>query len=298
MRGIRGVINGYYRTGTSIVWWILQQSNPETIILYEPHSVGLHNEFRTFKPNADTVNPLHGMPIYKPYFMVSDELRRKFLETAKPKPVYTKDDFEDAIKTVEMFNDIDKRVIVQSNQLHPILHEFAEYFDCNYIHIVRAPAEVLYSHAGSPSKLKRRIQQFLVTHTPNYMISKWINHGGRYGKFELRYMMEVAKKLGYLNSGGDLLEKFVRMYVNYNYHVLENLDRRRGTIVKFEDLVRNPKFFNSIFWAYLWLKVEPRYNKLDPKRAFQAPEKLRNAIKRRLDSETRKKLEELGYVYR
>ena len=297
MRGIRGVINGYYRTGTSIVWWILQQSNPETIILYEPHSVGLHNDFRTFNPNADFVNPLHGMPIYKPYFMVSDEVRRKFLETAKPKPVYTKDDFEDAIKTVEMFNDIDKRVIVQSNQLHPILHEFAEYFDCNYIHIVRDPAEVLYSHAGSPSKLKRRIQQFLVSFTPNYMINKWINHGGRYGKFELRYMMEVAKKLGYLNSGGDLLEKFVRMYVNYNYHVLENLDEKRGKVVKFEDLVKNPKFFNSVFWVYLWLKVEPKYNRLDPKRAFQAPEKLKNAIKRRLDPETRKKLEVLGFDY-
>ena len=294
---IEGVINGYYRTGTSIVWWILQQSNPETIILYEPHSVGLHNDFRTFNPNADFVNPLHGMPIYKPYFMVSEEVRRKFLETAKPKPVYTKDDFEDAVKTVEMFNDIDKRVIVQSNQLHPILHEFAEYFDCNYIHIVRDPAEVLYSHAGSPSKLKRRIQQFLVSFTPNYMINKWINHGGRYGKFELRYMMEVAKKLGYLNSGGDLLEKFVRMYVNYNYHVLENLDRKRGTIVKFEDLVRNPKFFSRTFWVYLWLKVEPRYNKLDPKRAFQAPERLKNAIKRRLDPETRKKLEVLGFDY-
>ena len=296
MKGIRGVINGYYRTGTSIVWWVLQQSNPETIILYEPHSVGLHNDFRTFNPNADFVNPLHGMPIYKPYFMVSDELRRKFLETAKPKPVYTKDDFEDAIKTVEMFNDIDKRVIIQSNQLHPILHEFAEYFDCNYIHIVRDPAEVLYSHAGSPSNIKRRIQQFLVSFTPNYMINKWINHGGRYGKFELRYMMEVAKKLGYIN-GGDLLEKFVKMYVNYNYHVLENLDRRRGTIVKFEDLVRNPKLFNGIFWIYLWLKVEPKYNRLDPKRAFQAPQRLRNAIKRRLDSETRRKLEELGYDY-
>ena len=295
--GVEGVINGYYRTGTSIVWWILQQSNPETVILYEPHSIGLHNEFRTLNPKADTVNPLHGMPIYKPYFMVSEEVRRKFLETAKPKPVYTKEDFKDAIRTVEMFNDIDKRVVVQSNQLHPVLHEFAEYFDCNYIHIVRDPAEVLYSHTGSPSKLRRRIQQFLVTHSPNYMIWRYMNHG-KYGKFELKYTMEVAKKLGYLNSGGDLLEKFVRMYVNYNYHVLENLDEKRGMVIKFEVLVGYPKFFYKYFWNHLQLKVEPKYNRLDPKRAFQAPEKLKNAIKRRLDPETRKKLEVLGYVYR
>jgi len=292
---ISGVINGYYRTGTSIVWWILQQSNPDTVILYEPHSLGVYNGFKR-NPNAETINPLHGMPIYKPYFMVSDEVRKTFLETAKPKPVYTKDDFEDAVKTVEMFNDIDERVIIQSNQLHPILNDFAEYFDCNYIHIVRDPVEVLYSHAGSPSKLKQKIQEILITLAPNYMISKWMNHG-IHGKFELRYMMDVAKKLKFLDRGGDLLEKFVRMYVNYNYHVLENLDEKRGAIVKFEDLVKNPKFFSRIFWVYLWLKVEQKYNRLDPRRAFQAPEKLRNAVRRRLDQDTRRKLEELGYVY-
>jgi len=61
--------------------------------------------------------------------------------------------------------------------------------------------------------------------------------------------------------------------------------------------VKNPKFFSRTFWVYLRLKVKQRYNKLDPKRAFQAPEKLKNAIKRRLDPETRKKLEVLGFDY-
>jgi len=293
---IDGVINGYYRTGTSVVWWILQQSNPETIILYEPHSVGLHNDFKHLKPTAYTVNPLHGMPIYKPYFMVSGEVRKTFLETARPKPVYTKDDFEDAVKTVEMFHGINKRVVVQSNQLHPILREFAEHFDCNYVHLVRDPAEVLYSHTGSPSKFKRKLQRFLLTHAPNYMIRKWMNVA-TYGKFELKYMLETAKKLGFVNSSGDLLEKFVRMYVNYNYHVLENLDRKRGLIIRFEDLVKLPELHMKLFERHLKLKVDMKFVKLNPKRAFKAPEKLKNAIKRRLDPETKKKLEELGYDY-
>jgi len=293
---IDGIWNGYYRTGTSIVWWILQRSNPNTVILYEPHSCGVHNEFKTLNPKADTVNPLHGMPIYKPYFMVPDDVRRRFLAMAKPKPVYTKDDFEDAVKTVEMFHDINQRVIIQSNQLHLILHDFAEYFSCNYVHMVRDPVEVLYSHAGNPSNLRKRLQQLLVTYAPNYMIRKWMNHGEN-GKFELRYMMKVARELGWFkNTSNDWLEKFLVMYVNYNYHVLENLDNK-GCIVRFEDLVKHPKLLARVAWRYLRLRVEPEFVNLDPKKAFQAPEKLKNAISRRAKGDVKKKLEELGYAY-
>lgn len=285
---IKGIINGYYRTGTSIIWWILQQSNPEVVILYEPHSVGLHNDFKNLKPDADTLNPLHGMPIYKPYFMIQKDIREEFFRRAKPKSVYTKKEFQDAVETVEMFDRIDKReVIVQSNQLHLILHDFAEYFGCKYIHIIRDPAEVLYSHAESPSKVRQKIQQLLVTLSPSYMISKWVDWGAR-GKFELKCAMQVARKLGWIN-GGDWLEKFLRMYVNYNYHVLENLDERRGCIVRFEDLVEYPKFFSRIFWKYLRLKVDPTHNKLNPRKAFQAPDRLKRAVEMRLMGDLRRK---------
>ena len=291
---IDGVLNGYYRTGTSIVWWILQQSNPDVPILYEPHSCGLHNEFRVLKPTADTINPLHGMPIYSPYFMVPDGVRERFLREARPKPVYTRNDFEDAVRTVEMFDELDRRVVVQSNQLHPVLEEFTEHFHkCRYVHIVRDPAEVLYSHAGSPSKLKRKTQQILITHATNYMISKWVNHGQN-GKFEICYCMETAKKLGWVKPG-DLLTKFLSAYINYNYHVLENLSNR-GLIVRFENLVRSPSWLEKVA-SHLDLTFDQKYNKLDPRKAFPAPEKLKRAIKRRLDAELRMKLEELGYLY-
>ena len=291
--GIEGIINGYYRTGTSIVWWILQQSNPDKIILYEPHSVGLHNEFRSLRPTADTVNPLHGMPIYKPYFLIPERVRREFLTKAKPKPVYTREDIDDAIQTVEMFHKLEEPIYIQSNQLHPILREFAEYFNCKYIHIVRDPAEVLYSHTGSPSEFRRKLQRLLLIYAPNYMVKRWMNTA-TYGKFEMRYMLETARKL-YNISDGDLLEQFVRAYVNYNYYVLENLDGKRGKIVRFEDLVKDKREFRV--FEEIGLRVVEGFIKLDPKRAFKAPVKLREAIMKRLDSDTRRKLEELGYVY-
>ena len=290
---IIGFLNGYYRTGTTIVWWILQQSNPDIVILYEPHSVGLYNEFRTLNPQPDTVNPLHRLPIYKPYFMVEPEIKEEYHRNVRPKPVYTKEDFEDAVESIEMFDKSKKRIVIQSNQLHLILNDIAEYFDCNYIHMVRDPAEILYSHAESPSKLKAKIQQILITHLTNFMISKWMNHG-KTGKFEIRYTMSVARKLGWIN-GGDLLEKFVKMYVNYNYHVLENLSKR-GKIVRFEDLVRSEKLFRRVFQK-LNLNVRSEFNTLDPKKAFKAPSRLKNKISKRLDSETRRKLEVLGYEY-
>ena len=290
---IKGVINGYYRTGTSIVWWILQQSNPDKIILYEPHSCGLHDELRAFNPNANTVNPLHGMPIYKPYFQVPKDVREKFLIRARPCPIYTKVDLQDAIETVEMFHEIDADVYIQSNQLHLILNEFCEYFDCNYIHIVRDPAEVLFSHAGSPSKLKQMLQELLVTIATNYMIRKWVTHGRR-GKFELGYCMLVAKQLGFLKSG-DYLTKFLSMYINYNYYVFENLSKN-SEIFKFETIVKYPPLFEFELGRIMKLKFN-KYELLDPKKAFRAPKKLKNAIRKRLDSDLRRKLEDLGYNY-
>jgi len=290
---IKGVINGYYRTGTSIVWWILQQSNPNKIILYEPHSCGLHDEIRTFNPNANTVNPLHGMPIYKPYYQVPEDVRKKFLIRARPCSIYTKADLWDAIETVEMFHEIDMDVYIQSNQLHLILNEFCEHFGCNYIHIVRDPAEVLFSHAGSPSKLKQMLQELLATIATNYMIRKWIMHGKR-GKFELGYCMLVARRLGFLKSG-DYLTKFLSMYINYNYHVFENLSKS-SEIFKFETIVKYPSLFEYDLVRFMNLKFN-KHGLLDPNKAFRAPTILKRAIKRRLDGDLREKLEMLGYSY-
>jgi len=286
---IAGILNGYYRTGTSIVWWVLQQSNPDTPIIYEPHSCGVYNEFMLLNPDADTINPLHGLPIYKPYFMVEPEVRKTYLEVATPLPVYTEDELNLALATVEPFHASRKRCVIQSNQLHP---EVSWYYKCPYVHIVRDPAEVLYSHAGSPSKLRRRLQELLVSFTPNYMVSRWMKHG-KYGKFELGYMMRVARKKGWVDGAGDLLEAFVRMYVCYNYEVYEKLRKPFGKIVRFEDIIRYPDVVLRDIADHLGLNLDLKYTKhFDIRKAFKAPER---SVRRRLDPDTKRKLEELGY---
>jgi len=292
---IVGILNGYYRTGTTIVWWVLQQSNPDTPIIYEPHSCGVYSEFIHLKPNALTINPLHGLPIYLPYFMVERRLFERYLAVAKPLPVYTKNDLNLALVTIEPFHESEKRCIIQSNQLHPILHEVSWHYRCPYVHIVRDPAEVIYSHAGSPSKLRRRLQELLIAWAPNFMISRWMNHG-MCGKFELDYMMRVARLNGWIDGAGDLLEAFVRMYVHYNYEVYENLRKPYGKIVRFEDIVRYPDIVLCDVARHLSLELNSKYTRcFMPSEAFRAPNRLRRAVAKRCDGEIKRMLEELGY---
>jgi len=251
--------------------------------LYEPHSVGLHNEFRDFRPNPDTLNPLHGLPIYKPYFMVPSHVRRKFFRVARPKAIY--EYVCDAITTVMPFHEMDREVIVQSNQLHPILHEFADYFGCKYIHIVRDVAEVIYSHAETPRKLTFTLQRLALFFTPNLVVKAW----ERKGKFELGEVLRVARKLGWVDGCSNPLETFVSMYVNCNYHVLENLSKK-GRIVRFEDLLDERVLRKTFSW--MGLKVD---GKLDPRRAFQCPKGLKRKVYGKIRGELRRKWEELGY---
>ena len=290
---IKGVINGYYRTGTSVLWWIIQQSNPDKLVLYEPHSCGLHDELRNLKPDEHTQNPLHGLPIYKPYFQIPEDIRKEFMKKAKPKSIYSPHGLKDAVETVEVFDELDRDVYIQSNQLHLILREFCEYFNCKYIHIVRDPSEVLYAHTGSPSKLKQAVQEVLITFATNYMLSKWVSLGRR-GKFELRNCMSVARRMGFLNHG-DLLTKFLSMYININYYILENMSNG-SKVVKFETIVKYPATFDYVLREVMGLRfTETQF--IDPDKAFQAPAILKRAVKKRLNGDLKRKLEVLGYEY-
>jgi len=291
---IIGFLNGYYRTGTTIVWWILQQSNPDIPVLYEPHSIGLYRGLLK-TTDGSRVDRTHNLPIYKPYFMIPKELREEYIRNAVPKSVYTKDELLDAIKTVEMFDRAEQKFAIQSNQLHLILNDICEYFDCNYVHMMRDPAEVLFSHADHTSRLRQAIHRFSIAFTPNLMIWKWLHHGYG-GKFDLRNTREVAKKLGWLSGSKDLLEDFIRLYTHYNYYVFSNLSRR-GKFVRFEDLIKKPTLFRKMA-NWIGLKLEKQYlDILDPDKAFRCPKNLREKVRKRVRGEIKRMLEEMGYAF-
>ncbi len=293
---IAGIINGYYRTGTTIIYHILQESNPEIPIIYEPHAPSVYEALSRGQVRIDTIHPLHKIPIYRPYFMVEKGVLEEYLRVAKPRSVYTEEKVKEAVQTILPFHSSKKKVIIQSNQLHPVLHEVSKTFKIRYVHIVRDPAEVFYSHLGSWISVKRMLQESLLKVSPNLLAIVW-SHYGKSGVFELRYLRGVAKRRGWLNGSKDYIEDFLRVYTNFNYLAYEQIERgKRGMLVKFEELVRNPTVLKKLARTFRLRVDEKLATLLDPSKAFSCPKRLREKIRKRCKGEVKRMLEELGYV--
>ena len=70
-----------------------------------------------------------------------------------------------------------------------------------------------------------------------------------------------------------------------------------GKYVRFEDLVKSVQRLKDAA-SWLGLEVKDEYTSpLDPKRAFKAPQRLREEIKKRVDDQVGKMLLEMGYRY-
>lgn len=280
---ICGVINGYYRTGSTIIWYIFNKDN---LVLYEPHSESVVKMVKNRKLTEKT----HNLPITEPYFRLPNKVVEKYLRSIRPQPIYI--NYNDAIYGIDVFDELDIPVFIQTNQLILVLEEFCEHYGCRYVHLFRDPAEVLWSHSLFFNRIKDKINKLLLKNIPNLAVWWFLKHG-EYGMFYLRYCMNVAKRLGML-SNGDLVTKFLSMYINFNYYAYSVCSR--GKFVRFEDIVMNPNILQKIA-KYLRLKYDKERSKLlDRKKAFQAPERFKRFIYSKLTPDLKRKLEDIGGV--
>jgi len=264
---IKGILNGYYRSGTTILWWIFQLSNLETPIIYEPHSPAVYEELK--KASFWTINKLHNLPIYLPYFIVRDDIRALYLAKAKPKPIYFEP--KEAIETIEMFESAIRPIIIQSNQLRPVLKDVAEHFDCNYVHVVRNPAETFWSHLPPELRNEKAIAE----------ISKGYHIGKLAGAFWIIDIYEEVKKRFRLKTKPrDIMGMFAIAWSVTNYLVIEQWEETdKCFVVRFEDLVENkPKSWNIVA-EHLGLNLNKAYTHLLSKdRAYNAPDILKREL--------------------
>jgi len=274
---IRGILHGYYRTGTTILWWILQKSNPEIPIIYEPHSPGVIWELKSILENLmppDLAQPLHGMPICQAHFMLGENVINRYLENVVPKPIYTEENIDEAIDSIFIFHELDRDVYIKSNQLLCI-NSIAEKFKCKYVHIFRDPVEVLYSHMVK---------------------GKEVGDIFRFNLFYVSDILSVGRKLGWITGLEDNITAFLKIYLKFNHYIYSNLDKR-GLFVKFEDIVSRPGKYMRIVAEHLGLKVDEIFLKvLDKSKVFRADRKFRDLVESRYTAELKSILGELRCI--
>jgi len=140
---IVGVLNGYYRSGTTIWQRIIKESNPNIIDLHEPTSPVVGIELRYGYRN------IHGWDIYNGYSKLPRATYFEFLRRwdevfTEQKGIMT--DWSDVKYLLEPIHECDIPIFIKSNQLHLFLDKIRRYFKCWTVHIVRDLAQNIYSH--------------------------------------------------------------------------------------------------------------------------------------------------------
>jgi len=147
---IVGIINGYYRSGTTLMQRLYKLSNLNHIVLCEP----TQHEIIDFVMSNGCYkqNVLHGWTIFEDYCKLPREVRHEFI--ARHFEVFDKDKRQWGIMTdfgavrylLQPLHDCDLPIVIKSCQLHLFLDKLIRWLDCWVVHLVRPAPKVIASH--------------------------------------------------------------------------------------------------------------------------------------------------------
>jgi len=270
---IVAILNGYYRSGTTILWWIFRLSNLDSIVLYEPTSPVLLDFLNRWRYGK--IDDLHKLPIFDGYFMLPDDILSKFKRNHRGRSVYT--DAKDAIITLNPLHECNDNIIIKTCQLHLILNEVSNYYNCNYVHIIRNPAEVFVSHLGA---------KYRNIGTLNKMLNVQIEDKAIDGAFWLNELYTIAsKRLNVTVKPNDYIGKFIISWIYYNYEAVKQIEKSdKGLAILFDKIVTSPRKCLKRIAEHLDIKIDTAYSCiLKRNKAFTLPDEFTVEFENRIE---------------
>jgi len=147
---IVGIINGYYRSGTTFMQLLCSESNPDLIVLSEPtqHEIIDH----ILANGCNNCNPLHGWEIFKDYCRLPKKVLHEFIK--RHFEVFDNDTKQHGIMTSEgairyllqPLDEFDKPVVIKSTQLHLFLDKMKKWYNCWILHLTRSIERIIADH--------------------------------------------------------------------------------------------------------------------------------------------------------
>lgn len=254
------VVNGFFRSGSTLVWNVIKKSNPKMINLYEPFHPALFKEL--IVKEKGHVNPLHNLPIWDDYFNLDKKVIRKMRKSHKFWHIVL--NLGHAEHYLDTINSLNERIFIQPNRASLILKQLHVRYKPKIIHLIRNPLDTLISfglygkNKGNRLKLTRArdlllkfisdfskiknlsdiylLYYYLVWHLSNFKISN----------YHYKETYKLLKKSGMLLGNGkerDNIDKFLLVWTTCNYLAKKQVEeiRKYGMILHYENLVANPK---------------------------------------------------------
>ena len=199
---IVGILNGYYRTGTTFFQRLVHENNPDVADLHEPTSPLIVKQLE--EEGIHAYSELHGWEIYRGYGMLEKNILDDFAQVHE-KVMKKKENNcgiilneRDAVRLLEPFAESDRKVFIKSNQLHFCLSEIADEFDVFPVTITRDIAETIFSHF--PKAYRNDTEWLRDAVRKNYLNNR----------FFCETIFEVMKEKGLaITDGKTIIEKLV-----------------------------------------------------------------------------------------
>lgn len=260
---IKFIMNAFPRTGSTIMYWMLKEGNPDALHLYEP----LHDKL--FRLMHEEKNVLHGGNPWSDYQKVSPKvLQEMWLKHKDSTHLYR---FTECEPYLNVVNSIGSDVILQTNRMHFVLQDAAQKYQCKVVHLCRKPADCFLGFAEIFAIYAKDL-------TKNY--NWWIeNIYGFVGFFENQYHA-IAEKFNAPHVT-EFLDKWLVVWTYQNYYAAQQADGKNVMIVFLEDIV-NGQGIDAIE-AFGGVKLGAR-DIIDPKKVFLADEAFEETIEERIKS--------------
>ena len=238
---VKLIVNGYFRSGTSIIWKILKESNPEQVVFYEPCHESLIELVDKYKESENKINKLHGMDIWKEYveyYEFFQELKLYHPNINQPVPI----SYPNVKEYVYKFDRFSQDCILQTNRWHLFLGELKSDFNIPIIHIIRSPIDVYssiitkyYESNEFISPWKRFIKNNLkiIFDKRAFNIESW------YKEIIILYP-KITSRYNYVML--TTFEKFFITWILTNYFALKNIDN----ILIYEQLLKQPLIYKKM----------------------------------------------------
>jgi len=275
---IAGIVNGYYRSGTTLLWWIIKSSNPDMLHLYEPLSPLLFSAIDTHQLGRK--DRMHGVPLWDDYLFIPEDTlsamrskHRDFTVVFNPSEVYP---------YLDIIDSIDKPVILQPNRMHFIVDDVSARYGVNWVHIIRNPADTFIDLVKpnvdlSIPMIERFAEGKLAVVNPDYFF--WV--GDMYRVISRNFAIRTDKN--------DFFGKFLIVWtfsnlIPYYYAVLRGKGKSKGLIVYFEELVYEPVRVAESISKHLGVRINHELlNTINRSEAYKYSSKLESITVRKLD---------------
>lgn len=231
---IKLIVNGFFRSGTTIIWRIFRDGNPTLAVFYEPCHGEIFGRIEAERQSSD-VDALHSMRVWSEYYErpeLLEKLRWHHPNLGGQLPLANK-----TCEYIENFEVMDQDCILQPNRWHFVLSDLTSKFGMPALHIIRNPNDVYSSivdnffNLGSPIKrAAKRLVSFVNPGRPFNLDQMAATITDRYDAHDpynpIKSRLQSRRKL------------FLKVWIRSNLQAIRSVGKEN--LIVYEDLLSRP----------------------------------------------------------